>query len=93
MVHAAFYPDNSEKMVANDEEVVPRAFDVVPGQADAEPMVIHANRTDMVRYTSRNNGRYGTISEELQIMTEEAPGAIRLRWEVERRMSLGRNTF
>jgi hypothetical protein len=70
--------------------VVPHASAVVPGQADAEPIVIPANHTDMVRYASKRDGGYGTISEELMIMTEEAPEAIQLRWQAERRMDDGR---
>jgi hypothetical protein len=59
--------------------VVPRASAVVPGQVDAEPIVIHANHTGMVRYTSKNDSGYGTILEELQTIAREAPNAIRLR--------------
>ena len=62
----------------------------MPGQADAEPIAIHANHTDMVRYGSANDNGYRTISEELQIMTQEASEAIRLRWQTERRMDEGR---
>ena len=70
--------------------MVPRASAVVPGQANAESIVIHANHTDMVRYTSKNDGGYSTISDKLQIMAREAPGAIRHRWEEERRTDEGR---
>ncbi|KAL2126192.1 hypothetical protein VTI74DRAFT_1511 [Chaetomium olivicolor] len=65
--------------------VVPRSSAVVPGQADAEPIVIHADHTDMVRYTSREDGGYNIISEHLQIMVSAAPEEIRRRWESERR--------
>ena len=68
---------------------MPRASAVVPGQANAEPIVIHANHTDMVRYASRNDHSYCTISEELQIMVGEAPEVIRYRWEAENRADEG----
>lgn len=68
---------------------MPRASAVVPGQANAEPIVIHANHTDMVRYASRNDSGYCTISDELQIMIGEAPEAIQRRWEAERRVDDG----
>lgn len=61
----------------------------MPGQANAEPIVIHANHTDMVRYASRNDSGYCTISDELQIMIGEAPEAIQRRWEAERRVDDG----
>lgn len=72
------------------EQVVPRALAVVPGQANAEPIVIHANHTDMVRYALKNDSGYCTISAELRIMAGEAPEAIRRRWEEERRVDEGR---
>ena len=65
---------------------MPRASAVVPGQADAEPIVIHANHTDMVKYTSKSDSGYSKISEVLQIMTEEAPESNRLRWQKERKI-------
>ena len=61
----------------------------MPGQANAEPFVIRANHTDMVRYASKNDGGYCKISEALQIMAGEAPAEIRCRWETERRADEG----
>ncbi|KAK4118976.1 hypothetical protein N657DRAFT_650651 [Parathielavia appendiculata] len=65
--------------------VVPRASAVVPGQADAESIVIHADHTNMVRYTSRGDSGYNIISEYLQIMASAASEEVRRRWEAERR--------
>jgi hypothetical protein len=45
----------------------------------------------MVRYTSKNDSGYRTISDELQIMAGEAPEAILRRWEAERRVDDGRD--
>jgi hypothetical protein len=75
---------------AKTEQVVPRASAVVPGQADAEPIVIHANHVDMVRYASRDDIGFVTISEHLQIMAKDAAEAVRRCWEAERRMGEGR---
>ncbi|KAK1768311.1 hypothetical protein QBC33DRAFT_370839 [Phialemonium atrogriseum] len=65
--------------------VVPRQSAVVPGQANAEPIAIHADHTNMVRYTSKQDVGYDTISGHLQIMASDAPEQIRLRWEAKRR--------
>lgn len=61
----------------------------MPGQANAEPIVIHANHIDMVRYASKHDSGYCTISDELQIMAREAPEAIRRRWDAEKRADEG----
>ncbi|KAL6362010.1 hypothetical protein LRP88_05493 [Fusarium phalaenopsidis] len=66
--------------------VVPKASAVVPGHADAEPIVIHANHTSMVRYPSRQDIGYVTVSEHLQIMAKDAIGNIQQRWEAEARV-------
>ncbi|KPA35367.1 hypothetical protein FLAG1_11934 [Fusarium langsethiae] len=65
--------------------VVPRASAVVPGQADAEPIVIHADHKNMVKFLSRQDVGYVTVSENLQIMMVDAEGTIRSRWEAESR--------
>ncbi|KAK3897210.1 P-loop containing nucleoside triphosphate hydrolase protein [Staphylotrichum tortipilum] len=71
--------------------VVPRASAVVPGHADAEPIVIHANHTSMVRYPSRQNSGYMTVSENLQIMAMDAKEHVQQRWEREKRVDDGRS--
>ncbi len=78
------------EVAANKKQVVPRASAVVPGQADAEPIAIHADHTGMVRYTSRGDSGYNVISEHLQIMASAAPEEIQRRWEAERRADGGR---
>jgi hypothetical protein len=71
--------------------VVPKASAVVPGHADAEPIVIHANHTSMVRYPSRQDVGYVTVSEHLQIMAGDATGNVQQRWEAEVRADDGRD--
>ncbi|KAH6986817.1 hypothetical protein EDB80DRAFT_183685 [Ilyonectria destructans] len=65
--------------------VVPRASAVVPGQADAEPIVIHADHKNMVKFLSKQDVGYTTVSEHLQIMMVDAEGIILSRWEAESR--------
>ncbi|KAF5658010.1 tetratricopeptide repeat domain-containing protein [Fusarium heterosporum] len=65
--------------------VVPRASAVVTGQADAEPIVIHADHKNMVKFPSGQDVGYITVSEHIQIMMVGAVGAIRSRWEAESR--------
>jgi hypothetical protein len=64
----------------------------VPGQVDAEAIVIHANHREMVRYASKEDSGYRTISDCLQIMAGEAPEAIRLLWVAERKADEGKYT-
>ncbi|KAL2126120.1 hypothetical protein VTI74DRAFT_1646 [Chaetomium olivicolor] len=77
-------------VAANKKQVVPRASAVVPGLEDAEPIVIHADHTNMVRSTSRGDSGYNTISEHFQIMARAAPEEIRRRWESEKRVDEAR---
>lgn len=74
-------------------QVVPKASAVVPGHADAEPIVIHANHTSMVRYLSRQDVGYATVSEHLQIMAKDATGNVQQRWEAEARVDDGRDAY
>lgn len=65
---------------------------VVPGQANAEPIVIHADHTNMVRYTKREDSGYKTISGHLRIMANDAVEEIGQHWEAERRTNEGRRS-
>ncbi|KAG9656867.1 hypothetical protein KCU64_g5581, partial [Aureobasidium melanogenum] len=66
--------------------VVPKASAVVPGNADAESIVIHANHTAMVRYPSKQDVGYVTVSEHVRIIARDATGNIQQRWEAEARV-------
>lgn len=68
-------------------QVVPRASAVVPGAADAEPIVIHADHINMVKFGSKEDSGYKTVSGHLQIMAESAGGVVSSRWEKECRVS------
>ncbi|KAK8036599.1 hypothetical protein PG991_001736 [Apiospora marii] len=64
--------------------VVPYASAVVPGQADAEPIVIHADHINMVKFLSKGDPGYSAVSGEMQIM---------MRTAIERVQSNLHNTF
>jgi hypothetical protein len=71
-------------------QVVARASAVVPGAADAEPIVIHADHINMVKFASKEDSGYRTVSGHLQIMAQDAGEVISSRWEAERRANAGR---
>jgi hypothetical protein len=71
-------------------QVVPRASAVVPGAADAEPIVIHADHINMVKFPSKEDNGYKTVSGHLRIMVQSASEVIFSRWDEERRVSAGR---
>jgi hypothetical protein len=70
-------------------KVVPRASAVVPGAADAEPIGIHANHIEMVKFASKTNNDYTTVAGHLQIMVQSAGSAIKSRWAEESRVDAG----
>ncbi|KAL9084632.1 MAG: hypothetical protein Q9165_007987 [Trypethelium subeluteriae] len=70
--------------------VVPRASAVVPGAADAEPIAIHADHINMVKFTSKEDNGYETVSGHLQIMVQSASDIITFRWEEESRVDAAR---
>jgi len=70
-------------------QVVPRASAVVPGAADAEPIIVHADHINMVKFASKENNGYRTVSGHLQIMAQSAGEVISARWETERRVNAG----
>lgn len=70
--------------------MVPRASAVGPHAADAEPIVIHADHINMVKFASREDNGYRTVSRHLQIMAHDASEVISSRWEEERRVNAGR---
>ncbi len=72
--------------------MVPRASAVVPGQANAEPVAIHANHVNMVKYASRDDNGYKTISRYLKDMANEAIKQTQQRWQAEKRSNEGRQS-
>jgi hypothetical protein len=70
--------------------VIPRASAVVPEAANAEPIVIHADHINMVKFASKEDNGYRTVSGHLQIMARNASEVIDTRWEMEMRVNMGR---
>lgn len=62
----------------------------MPGAADAEPIVIHADHINMAKFASKEDNSYKTVSGHLQIMAQSASSVIPLRWEEESRVNAGR---
>lgn len=64
----------------------------MPGAADAEPIVIHADHINMVKFRSKDDPGYRTVSRHLKLMTVDAGNAIGGRWEIEGRLDAGTNS-
>jgi hypothetical protein len=62
---------------------------VVPGAADAEPIVIPADHINMVKFASKADNGYKTVSGHLRIMGQRAIDAIASRWAEESRVDAG----
>ena len=61
----------------------------MPGAADAEPIAIHADHKNMVKFESRLDRGYETVSGHVQLMAASAGGAIARCWEMESRVNAG----
>ncbi|KAF1952737.1 TPR-like protein [Byssothecium circinans] len=71
--------------------VVPRASAVVPGVADGESIVIHADHINMVKFGSKSDPGYKTVSGHLRVMAANAGDAIGRRWDTEGRVDAVRS--
>lgn len=69
--------------------MVPKASAVVPGAADTEQIMIHADHKMMVKFVSKEDNGYETVSGHLEIMVDSAAGVIASRWEQEGRVDAG----
>jgi hypothetical protein len=69
---------------------MPRASAVVPGAADAEPIIMHADHINMVKFRSRSDEGYKKLLDFIQIMTQDAPDKIGSQWEKEDRVRTGK---
>ncbi|KAF2011499.1 HET-domain-containing protein [Aaosphaeria arxii CBS 175.79] len=56
--------------------VVPKACAVVPGAADTEQILIHADHRNMVKFDSKEDNDYKKVSDHLIMMVEEAGSPI-----------------
>jgi hypothetical protein len=76
-------------LLANVHQVVPKASAVVPGDADGESIVIHADHINMVKFGSKLDPGYKKVSENLQLMARRAGNAIGGRWDTETKLNAG----
>lgn len=53
---------------------------MVPGAADGESIAIQANHVDMVKFASREDTGYETVSVHLYLLAQKAPDAIAAHW-------------
>jgi hypothetical protein len=68
---------------------VPKASAVVPGAADSEPIAIHADHINMVKFGSKLDPGYKTVSGHMRVMSGNAGDAIGGRWETEAKKNAG----
>ena len=64
----------------------------MPGAADAEPIVIHADHINMVKFASNEDNGYRTVSGHLRLMARDAKEVIGTRWEMEMKGNIGRQS-
>jgi hypothetical protein len=62
---------------------------VVPGAADGEPIAIHADHINMVKFKSDSDSGYQTVSGHLRLMAARAGSSIGVRWDMEGRVDAG----
>lgn len=78
-----------ERLPTDSRQVVPRASAVVPGAADSEPVAIHADHVNMVKFESKADGGYKTVSGHLWVMAGRAGDVVGQRWDTEGRVDAG----
>jgi hypothetical protein len=68
---------------------VPKASAVVLGAADSEPIAIHADHINMVKFGSKLDHGYKTVSGHMRVISGNAGDAIGGRWETEAKKNAG----
>ena len=61
----------------------------MPGAADGEPIAIHADHIHMVKFGSKTDPGYKTVSGHLRLMATRAGDAISQRWDTEGKLDAG----
>ncbi|KAF1940047.1 tetratricopeptide repeat domain-containing protein, partial [Clathrospora elynae] len=67
--------------------VVPRASAVVPGAVNGEPIAIHADHINMVKFGSKSDPGYKTVSGHMRLMAGNAGDTIGGRWDTEAKVN------
>ncbi|KAK8073318.1 hypothetical protein PG994_004217 [Apiospora phragmitis] len=84
------YEEYLTRTVLSIITVIPRASAVMPGQADAELIVIHTDHSHMVKFVSKDDPGYQAVSGDMQIMMRNVIASIQSRWEAETRSNEAR---
>jgi hypothetical protein len=61
----------------------------VPGAADGEPIAIPADHINMVKFGTKSDSGYITVSGHLRLMAARADETIGGRWATEGRLDAG----
>ena len=61
----------------------------MPGAADGEPIAIHADHIHMVKFGSKTDPGYRTVSGHLRVMAARAGDTISRQWDTEGRLDAG----
>ncbi|CAH0021637.1 unnamed protein product [Clonostachys rhizophaga] len=71
--------------------VVPRTSAVPADQSDAEPIVIHADHKNMVKYSSREDDGYRTICGHIRLLISDSSEHVKSKWEMDSRIDEARH--
>jgi len=66
---------------------------VVPGAADSEAIVIHADHVNMVKFEAKSDAGYKTVSGHLRLMARKATNEVGRTWETEGKVDAGTRTM
>jgi hypothetical protein len=61
----------------------------MPGAADGEPIAIHADHINMVKFESKLDSGYQTVSDHLHLMAGKAGNSIGGRLDTEGKVDAG----
>lgn len=61
-------------------QIVPKASAVLPGLADVEPIAIHTDHSNLVKFMSDDDDGYRKLSGHIFLMAENANAQITARW-------------
>lgn len=61
----------------------------MPGAADSEAIAIHADHIHMVKFESKSDAGYKTVSGHLRLMAARSGDAIGGRWDTEGKLEAG----
>ena len=68
---------------------MPRESAVVPGAANTETMAIHADHMNMVKFATKEDRGYETVSGHLRLMVRKAIDIVAQRWVQDDRVNEG----